>query len=431
MQSLLAKIIYKLIIYPVFSLFIKVFALFHKKTRLALAGHVGVFTRLTEKLQPRDEKHPLVWFHVASVGEYLKIRPLIVMFEARNWQSVVTYSSSSAASWLQADIDKLPALLAADYLPLDSSAAMNKLLNIIQPDALVFLRYDLWPNLIWNAHRRKVPMLIMAAALHEKATRHKNTLARWFYIRLYKCFDGIYTITNADRDIYQQYHLPDTTVATIGDTGFDAVIQRMQQLPVIHRPVAWQNSLITVIGSHWPEDEAVILTQLKQQLETHPHSVLLFAPHEITPSAIGRIKNYFSRYTVQCWSELEDFSQADSTVFILDVMGKLSSMYRIADIAIVGGGFSTGVHNVMEPAVMHVPVLFGPEHHNAQEAGILIDQHAAFSFHNRRTFKSDYMKLLDDKEFRLQAGKKAGEYIEQHAGASQGYLDKLQDAIEK
>lgn len=419
---------YRLIALPFFVLLIAFVSLWHSKTRRSLVGHQGLYNRLKTRLQLRDPNKNLVWFHVASAGEYLKVRPVIDELDKGGVQAIVTYSSISAREWLEKDFQQLPALLAADFLPLDSRRNMRKMIRLIRPDSLVYLRYDLWPNLVWLAQKEKIPQLLFAAALPSNATRHKNKLARYFYLSLYQAFSGIYTVTESDAEIYRQYSLPDTEVKTLGDTGFDTVWQRAQSEKV-KMPDAWAGKLITLVGSHWPEDEREILPALKTYFENNPDSILIFAPHEVNENSVNRIRHYFNGFDIQCWTELNQLSDVTTRIFILDTMGQLGHMYSLSDIAIIGGAFTTGVHNVMEPAAMGNAILFGPKHQNAQEAQALIDSKGAFCFTNAASFATAYMALAQDKNTCKQAGRKSREYIQSNTGATLRYIEKLKENI--
>ena len=110
---------------------------------------------------------------------------------------------------------------------------------------------------------------------------------------------------------------------------------------------------------------------------------------------------------------------AEAEVLIVNCFGKLSSIYRYGEIAIVGGGFGVGIHNVPEAAVYGIPVMFGPKNKKFREAQQLIKCGGSFEYTSKETFAALMDRFISDPEFLAEAGKKAGDYIKSNAGASE------------
>ena len=133
-----------------------------------------------------------------------------------------------------------------------------------------------------------------------------------------------------------------------------------------------------------------------------------------------------------CFSELEegvDLSEID--VIVIDTVGLLAQLYRLGDIAFVGGSFHGSVHNVMEPAAMAKPILFGPTIHNAYEAGILRARGAAQLVNNAEEMAEVLTSLLSDAARRTQMGQIGKQVIEENLGASERTLSHIRSYLTK
>ena len=175
-----------------------------------------------------------------------------------------------------------------------------------------------------------------------------------------------------------------------------------------------------VAGSSWQPDEDIFIRYFNE----HPEMKLIIAPHVIGEShlteIIGKLKRPYVRYTQ---ATPENVEQADC--LIIDCFGLLSSIYRYGEIAYVGGGFGVGIHNVLEAAVYGIPVLFGPNNLRFQEARQLLETKGCFEIHNYEEFKEKMDRLMTDAPYLEKCGKLSGDYVKQHAGAS----DKVMKAV--
>ena len=149
----------------------------------------------------------------------------------------------------------------------------------------------------------------------------------------------------------------------------------------------------------------------------------VFAPHEIDTSNIKRLE---SMIMVKCarYSEGEGALRG-ARVLIIDNIGMLSSAYRYASVAAVGGGFGKGIHNILEPACWGIPVLFGPDHKKFREALELIEIGGAFCFTGKDDFTVILDRLLDDNEFYRKTAEISGKYVAVNAGVTAKIIDGL------
>ena len=173
-----------------------------------------------------------------------------------------------------------------------------------------------------------------------------------------------------------------------------------------------------MVGSSWPPDEAVVFPPLQQALREQPELGVILVPHEIDAPHQDAIEAAFRPWGVARFSA-QDAAPAAARVVLVDAVGELSALYAHGTLAYVGGAFTTGVHNVMEPAVMGVPVIFGPRHHNSPEALEMLARGCAFAVADEAAFRERLQALLADRPATAALGRRAQAYIEDQAGASQ------------
>ena len=418
-------LVYNLFILPLLSVAVKILAPFRQNIKDSLEKREGLWERLESSVSNRDWQKPLLWFHVASAGELLQAQPLIDRCSAQGSECVLTYSSVNAFRWLeQPGQKKILNLLATEFLPFDLISNVRRLLGLLQPSRLIWVSYDLWPNLVWEAYRQKIPQSLVSGIVHASSLRTISFAGRSFSRSLYECLDHILTVSEADRKRVLSAFPDHPYVEVMGDTRCDSVLERRENLQVPKLPEFAENKLVFIAGSTWPKDEKCVFPGLKDALERHPDLFLIIAPHEPTESHLSNAEKYFAGIPILRWSNLSSDSEK-VRILLIDSVGTLAFMYHHAQMVYVGGAFTSGVHNVLEPAVMGAAVSFGPKHSNSMESIHMLEQGLAACVKNAEEFQSWLFNLLDNPKRCLELGKKSKEYIEGQAGASERCLPLL------
>ena len=200
----------------------------------------------------------------------------------------------------------------------------------------------------------------------------------------------------------------------VGDTRFDRVLQirsEAKDLPLVE---AFKGNCPTLVaGSSWQPDEDLFIDYFNR----HPEMKLIIAPHVIDENhlveIVGKLKRPYVRYT-----RADERNVLKADCLIIDCFGLLSSIYRYGEIAYIGGGFGVGIHNTLEAAVYGIPVIFGPKYQKFQEAVQLIEAQGAFSIKSGAELYPLLDRLYADTAFLQETGKKAGDYVTGHAGAT-------------
>ena len=420
---------YNLILLPLLSGIVRIFASYNSKISESIEKREGLWERLEVAVSKRDWQKPLLWFHVASAGEFLQAQPLIVRCIAEGAECVVTYSSVNAYHWLQRpDQTETQNLLVTEFLPVDKIHNIRRLLGLLQPSRLVWVSYDLWPNLVWEAHRQGIPQSLISGIIHAGSLRTVNFIGRSFYHSLYECLEHILTVSEADSQRVLSAIPDHPQVKVMGDTRCDSVLERRNNLEIPQLPPAAKDSFVFVAGSTWPQDESCIFSGLQEALNKFPELFLVLAPHEPTEEHLKNAENFFSGTQMVRWSQVNT-ATLDVRILLIDSVGILAGIYHSAKIAYVGGAFTTGVHNILEPAAMGAAVAFGPKHSNSMEALIMLEQKLATTVKNSSEFQNWLFDILGNQELCDQLGRSSKEFVETQAGAAKICIPFLMDGL--
>jgi 3-deoxy-D-manno-octulosonic-acid transferase len=424
------RLVYSYLLLPLGLLLALLLAPFHRKLRDSLRVRRGVWERLAAASARRDSARPLVWFHVASAGEFLQARPVLERCLAAGMQVALTVTSVSGLRWSDA-VAELPDVVWSDVMPPDFPSALNRLWRALQPSALVYVQADLWPGLVSEAARRGTPQVLIAARGDETSFRFASRYGRVFYRPLYRSLRAI--LAANERDLVTIASLvPDHPGLVIaGDPGIETVLQRVREAPPLDLPPEFssQHGPVLVGGSLWPADERHLLPVLREALANLPELRAILAPHEPDESHLAALEAALAEWHPVRLSRESTASNATCRVLLVDSIGKLASLYAAGTVAYVGGAFTTGVHNVAEPAAAGLPVLFGPRHANSAVAQALLEAGVAFAIEDAGELGLMLLPLLSEPEHTRALGEQARAVVERMGGAAERCFNVLQQTI--
>jgi 3-deoxy-D-manno-octulosonic-acid transferase len=415
--------VYSFAVIPLFWLVIRGIGLVNAKTRRGIRGRETLFADLERQitsLAPGTR----VWFHSSSMGEFEQAKPVIAELKRRypGTRIVVSFFSPSgyehSRKYRDADV--------ITYLPFDTRRNARWFLDLVRPDAAVMVRYDIWPNHIWELHRRGIPVLIANATMRSR-TKRRLPLARSFHHSVYNDIDDILTVAPSDIEAFRHFSLDHPTIQAIGDTRYDQVASRSAEARKRHiiPPAITAGKRVIVIGSSWPEDEAVIIPACLRLQSELPDVMVIVVPHEPTEEHIEGLERDFTGAAPSIrFSGLNEY--AGENIVIVDSVGILLVLYAHAHIAYVGGSFRQGIHNVLEAAVFGIPVLFGPRHRNSHEPIMLVECGGGFVVEDTQEAYRTLQNLLEDTVARMAAGERAAKFVQQHTGATARFLEHLE-----
>lgn len=363
-----------------------------------------------------------IWFHASSLGEFEQGRPMIERLRREHPDKPILLSFFSPSGY---EVRKnYPYVDAVVYLPFDTPHRVKRFLDAARPSMAIFIKYEFWGNYLNELHRRGIPTYLISS-IFRPGQRFFRSVGGMFR-KMLGCFTHLYVQDERSRRLLKLIGVENVTVA--GDTRFDRVTDVMRSTVDIPGfpgfGTGYHHTFIA--GSSWEADEDIYVPWLN----THPEVSFIIAPHEFNETRLEHLRNRFNCHVAMLSEWIGEIKRANLPPgriparlehvrgIIVDSFGKLSSLYRYADIAYIGGGFGAGIHNLNEAAVYGIPVIFGPNHMKFKEASDLIECGGGFSVSGKEEF-NDIVGLLNSSSSALaQAGKAAGDYIRRNLGAT-------------
>ena len=411
-------------IYNFFLLPIMVFigiigVIFNKKIREGFFGRFNTDGTLDDFISSLDGNNQTIyWFHASSHGEFLQTEPVLVGLKEIEPHIKIIVSFFSPSGYNNIDDNIIDCKI---YLPFDFPWLVRKALKTIKPNKLIFAAYDIWPNLIWTAKAMNIPTVLFAAKFKRK-TKKLMPLVRSFYQHVYNNFYSIYTITKKDDEKLRLIldKSKNMILRVLGNPRYDQVNKVSDQYSIEHTKEILNRKKSIILGSMHNEDKKNIIDGLMGLLNDNNDIYIIWVPHEPISRNINLVYDYFldKGYSVELYSEQNKLGTDHPRIIIVDVVGVLSKIYWNGIIAYIGGGFSTGIHNVMEPAIARLPVIFGPNYDNFQEAIELIDLGGGWSINNSEEFYNISNKLINNEKILLNASEAATDVIHNNIGAA-------------
>ena len=391
------------------------------KVKKMVDGQSRVFDYLSQRIRPGER---WIWIHAASLGEFEQGRPLIEMIKERDRSAKILLTFFSPSGYeVRKDYDKADAVC---YLPFDTASLSRRFLDTVNPSMAIFIKYEFWGNYLTELRRRGVPTYLVSAIF-----RREQSFFKWWggwFREMLRCFTQIYVQDQHSVELLASIGIKDVCIT--GDTRLDRVSDvknKPLKTPSLTALTA-DTPMTLVAGSSWEPDEDIYIPWLN----SHPEVKAIIAPHEFDDTRLARLKERVDGRAVLLseWSahmaeggDPADF--ADVRAVIVDCFGQLSSLYRLGDVAYIGGGFGKSIHNINEAAVYGIPVVFGPHHTKFKEASDLLRAGGAFSASDATGITAALDRLLADRAARAAAGKAASDYIASHIGATAQIFSEL------
>ena len=388
---------------------------FNHKAALWTKGRKDIFKKIESALK-KDEKR--IWFHCASLGEFEQGRPLIekIKKEKPDIKIFLTFFSPSGYE-IRKDYEVADYIF---YLPADTPNNAKKFVKLLKPEMVFFVKYEFWFNYISQLKNNNIPLYLISGVFRPDQHFFKSW-GNWFRKQLQN-FSFFFLQDEKSSELLKGIGFKNQTVS--GDTRFDRVseiLSSKENFPIIEEFKNGKQLLCA--GSSWPPDEEIILNYFKTE---KPDLKLIIAPHDIGKKHILEIKNKFKAFKTLLYSEAgNNVEIKDHDILIIDSIGMLNMIYRYANIAYIGGGFGVGIHNLLEPAVYGIPVLYGPNHKHFREAVEMSQNRGGFPIENKDDFAKTMNQLLSDETFYIENAKHAGDYIKENTGATELIFEKV------
>ena len=350
------------------------------------------------------------WIHAASHGEAIMANSIIKkILNQKNNQVVMSFFSPSGYENYNFENENFHKF----YLPFDKKRNSKKIIDFINPSILIFVKYDLWLNLIRECNKRKIPTLVFSSKFRDN---------QWYFNNLGKSakkilqsMSLILTADNSSKEILEENGFSNFKYS--GDTRFDNFNDIEPKLILDIR------SPCVILGSSWEKEEKMAAEIIEEMDNVN----WIITPHEIKENKILKTKKLFGNEAL-LYSEI-DSNKPIPKILIVDQIGILADLYNYSDIAFVGGGYSGKLHNILEAAAKGNFLLFGPNIGKYPEANLMLKEEIAETIHDSKELKNIILKLLGNKSELEKKKKRARQIIKENKGATNIIWNEIQKFV--
>jgi len=419
------NIVYNTIGIPAIWLFFNIYSVFNSKVKEGLKGRRDLFSELDKSLSSFSPKKKVI-IHSSSLGEYQQALPLVQEFIKKNYNVVLSFFSPSGYNNSKIQNENV----LKTYLPFDSVSNQKKFLEMIRPEIIIFMRYDLWYNILRESGKMNIKRVLANARYDENDSTWNIPVISSFKKNLYGMIDTAFVIDDFDEKNYRlKLAKEKTEIIKIGDSKFERVIQSAVNISgeeILPSSVK-DGKKIFVMGSSWKDDEEVILPAIDKTLNFEKSLLTILVPHEPKETKISAIEKMiderYSNIKTIRFANLNNYK--GENLIIVDRIGILSKLYAAAYLSYVGGGFKTGLHNILEPAIFNMPILFSNKVKNSDEDEILIAKGCGIVIQDTRQFYRVFREFLKDKKLRDDTGIKSKLVFENSIGIAEKIVNQI------
>lgn len=389
---------------------IRVHAVFNSKTRRLIRIRRQTFPEIMTSKSKR------LWVHVASLGEYEQVLPLLKSFKETfpDWDITLTFFSSSGFDHITDHelVDRITCI------PFDTKRNASKFLSYLNPDLVIFVKYDFWLNHLKACLDLSIPVIYVSCVFNNKQS-YFTYLSRW-YLPIFSRISHFFVQNEQSFETLKSKGINQVTIS--GDTRVDQVISRAYNLEHFDKLDAFfDGSPVMILGSVWPDDIEVFSSALIKLADTYQ---LIIVPHEVDEPHLQQIIKTVGEIDLLRWSEIG--FKSNKRHLLVDSVGQLASLYQYSRLVYIGGGVHGALHNLLEPAAHGKPILFASNTRNQKfiESAGLQKAGGAFAVKDADEFLS-LVYLLEKPETYNQASAAALAYLQSHSGATEtimGYL---------
>ena len=374
------------------------------------------------------ESSPLqqsIWIHAASVGEVQATQQLVKQLHQRFPHNPVVFSTTTPTG-----AERVKLLYGDDvihyYFPYDIPLVINRWLKQVNPQKLIMMETEVWPNLLMACQQKQIPAILANGRLSEKSLRGYLRFGH-FTQQVFQAIRVVAVQSEDDAERFKQVGVNPAHMHITGSVKFDvsqpAIVR--EQAEAMRRLIGSGRPVWIAASTRDGEEEAVLAAHARVS-EKIPEALLILVPRH--PERFDKIAQLCEQrgFTLMRRSSNRICSE-EHNIFLGDSMGELPMMYQVADVAFVGGSLvDTGGQNVLEPASFGLPVLFGPSMYNfATISEMLLCEQAALRVDDAAALAEQVVTWLSDASERAKYGENARRLVEENRGAT----DKLVSLI--
>ncbi|MZG29355.1 MAG: 3-deoxy-D-manno-octulosonic acid transferase [Nitrospinae bacterium] len=358
------------------------------------------------------ELEDTLWIHASSVGE-VRLAKILISGLPKDESRPIAISTFTPTGYKLALEEKLPNVF---RLPLDFPLWLNPVFDRLRPSKLVLIEAELWPSLLRQCKHRNIPVIQVNGRVSEKSVKNYGKFPS-FLLWMTESIQQFSMRSQTDADRFLQLGIAKDKILVSGNIKFDVT---SAQIKDDYQPEWKEESLVVVFGSTRPGEEGPIMDALVNLKKEFPHLIGVIAPRHM--ERCREVEDLIREFEVDyaLLSNQNDLANWQGTVLLLDSLGKLNAFYKTATVVYVGGGFNPrfGGHNILEPAALGKPVLFGKFMNNFEEEAKLLKQSEGGRQLQNIEELYDVLKwLLMNQDERQKLGQSAEKTVQANTGA--------------
>jgi 3-deoxy-D-manno-octulosonic-acid transferase len=363
-----------------------------------------------------------IWVHALSVGEVISSVPLVKAFRAVFPDRDIWFSASTLTGLETARRELRAEAAALFYFPYDLIFSVKRIIRAVNPDVMVIVETDLWPNFLSEMERRGIPVFLVNTRLSARSFAGYRRLD-FFFTPVFRKLTRICTQTRADADRFRRLGIPEEKIRVTGNIKFDNPIETLSKTDAEHlrrRLGIAPDRRIWVAGSTHDGEEEVLLKAFVRLERSFDGLVMILAPRNperaprVCEIARGLGLSAATLTRVETERPVRGFQ-----VLVVDRIGLLKRLYGLGEAAFVGGSLvDRGGHNLLEPAAQGIPVLFGPYISEFTAISkLLLEGGGALRVSNEETLRRALAGLLADPSEARNMGARGRRVFERNKGS--------------
>ncbi len=416
--------------FTIYALIYRIQAIFKKRAPAKWAERMG---RIPESARVHLAGKRVIWVQAVSVGEVVQAFRLIraLKDKAENLEFVLTTTTSTGyevAVKLREEGDTIL------YFPADFPRALRSFVRGVNPEALIILETEIWPNLLIELSERGIPVFLINGRISDRAFP-KYQRVQFFLKDILARFQFIAVQDDRMRERFLRLGASSSQVSVTGSMKYDWQPHAAHDkfISMIQKSLADQHALVWIAGSTHDGEEKQLFDVYQTLKKTYPTLTLMVAPRHLERlDAVRRLAGHMNIATRSLTEGIFE-NNVSGGVYVVDRMGILAELYQIADVVFVGGSLvSFGGHNLVEPAFFGKPILIGPHAHNFTEmVEDFKSQEAVLVASSESDLRRQMEALLANASYRQQLGARAKRLLAGHGGATQANAQKIIEALNR
>jgi 3-deoxy-D-manno-octulosonic-acid transferase len=402
------------------------------------AGFAERFGRYDARLKTAITNRHVLWMHAVSVGEVNIATQLIRAIENRfpNLKIVISTTTSTGMGELK---KKLPSHIHKIYYPIDRKKYVSRALRVLNPEAIVLVEAEIWPNFLWSARSRKIPVFLVNARLSPKSFRGYKRFG-FLFRPIFESLAGVGVQNEEDQRRLIQLGCKAEAVRVVGNLKFegqslgerpsvniDALLKQLGVLP---------EDPVIIGGSTHSGEEAILARVFKKLRGEFPRLFLIIVPRHFERGKEAAADIQEQGVAVTCRTDISPevkFERGAVSCLLVNTTGELRFFYHCATAIFIGKSLAgEGGQNPIEPGALGKPIIFGPNMQNFQSISeAFVRNKGALQVQNEGELESAFRDLLRDEKKRAELGRNALRVVQENKGSIDRTVDMIVDHLQQ